>query len=68
MEKAFRVGLGGFLGSIGRYTLSGWVHRVWPSTMFPAGTLSVNLVGCCLIGLLAAGVGSAIGRGLWGAS
>ncbi len=55
MEKAFLVGIGGFVGSMGRYALSGWVQRLWPSALFPGGTLSVNVVGCLLIGFLAAG-------------
>lgn len=55
MEKAFLVGLGGFLGSIGRYAASGGVQRLWPTAGFPFGTLAVNLVGCFLIGILGAG-------------
>lgn len=47
------VGAGGFIGSIGRYLLGGWVHRLMPFTTFPFGTLAVNLAGCFLIGLLA---------------
>lgn len=55
MEKAFLVGVGGFLGSIGRYAVSGGVQRLWPTAGFPYGTLTVNLVGCYLIGFLGAG-------------
>lgn len=55
MEKAFLVGVGGFLGSIGRYALSGGVQRIWPTAGFPYGTLTVNLIGCYLIGMLGAG-------------
>jgi len=46
------VGLGGLLGSIGRFYLSGLVHRILPHLGFPLGTLAVNFVGCFLIGLL----------------
>ena len=46
------VGLGGLLGSIGRFVLSGWVHRILPNLSFPLGTLAVNFVGCFFIGLL----------------
>ena len=46
------VGVGGFLGSAGRYLVSGWVYRLMPATGFPWGTLVVNLTGCLAIGLL----------------
>jgi fluoride exporter len=47
------VGLGGFLGALGRYGLSGWVQRQFPLAGFPYGTLAVNLLGCLLIGMMA---------------
>jgi CrcB protein len=47
------VGLGGMVGAIARYGLSAWVQNRWGGA-FPAGTLAVNLVGCLLIGALAA--------------
>ena len=53
MLKLLLVGAGGFLGSISRYALGGWVHRLLPGARFPYGTLAVNAVGCLLIGLLA---------------
>lgn len=49
--KLLVVGLGGFVGAIARYGLSGLVHR-WFSGAFPAGTLVVNVTGCLAIGLL----------------
>lgn len=52
--RFFLVGLGGFFGAVLRYAISGWVHRLGPGTMFPAGTLVVNLLGCALLGFLAA--------------
>lgn len=45
-------GLGGFIGSAGRYLIGGWVHGLMPLTTFPVGTLVVNVSGCFLIGLL----------------
>ncbi len=51
--QAFLVGLGGFLGALCRYALSGAVHRGVPQSTFPIGTLVVNLLGCLLIGYLA---------------
>ena len=52
MERALLVGFGGFLGSVGRYALSGGVHRWLARTDLPYGTLIVNLLGCGLIGVL----------------
>jgi CrcB protein len=46
------AGLGGFIGSAGRYLIGGWVHGLMPMTTFPIGTLVVNGTGCLLIGLL----------------
>jgi CrcB protein len=46
------VGLGGFVGSILRFAVSGWVHAAMPFSTFPYGTLAVNVVGCLLIGVL----------------
>ncbi len=46
------IGVGGFIGSVFRYLLSGYVQRLTNSTEFPYGTLAVNLIGCFLIGFL----------------
>lgn len=54
MEKVLLVGLGGFAGAIGRYALSGGVHRLLPVSHFPWGTLVVNVLGCLLMGVLGA--------------
>ncbi|HXF43034.1 MAG TPA: fluoride efflux transporter CrcB [Pyrinomonadaceae bacterium] len=45
------VGLGGFLGSIVRY-LAALLFSHLNITYFPFATLSVNIVGCLLIGIL----------------
>jgi len=47
------VGAGGFAGALLRYGLSGLVHRQVPSTTFPLGTLTVNVLGCLAIGVVA---------------
>jgi fluoride exporter len=47
------VGFGGFMGSVLRYLVSGWVQQISKSLDFPYGTLTVNLVGCFGIGILA---------------
>ena len=46
------VGLGGFIGSAGRFTLSEFVHRLFPLSTFPYGTLIVNVIGCLAIGVI----------------
>ena len=46
------VGIGGFIGAVFRFLLSGFVHRLVPLSEFPFGTLAVNVVGCLFIGLL----------------
>ena len=51
--NALLVGAGGFAGALLRYALGGLVHRQLPLATFPYGTLSVNLLGCFLIGALA---------------
>jgi CrcB protein len=52
MVKILLVGTGGFIGSILRYLLGGLVHQVLAKTWFPYGTLTVNIMGCFLIGFL----------------
>ena len=44
------VGIGGFIGSILRYTLSGWVQSNFVN--FPVGTLAVNVSGSFFLGLI----------------
>jgi CrcB protein len=49
--KFVLVLLGGGIGSLARYSFSGWVHGKYAG-IFPLGTLTVNLVGSFLIGVL----------------
>lgn len=53
IKQLLLVGGGGFLGSVSRYLLGGWVHRWTGVAGFPVGTLAVNLLGCLAIGWLA---------------
>jgi len=53
LRTLFLIGTGGFIGSIFRYLLSGWVQQLSKSVQLPFGTLAVNIVGCALIGFLA---------------
>lgn len=49
--KYFLVGVGGFLGAISRYIISGLVGQA-TSTAFPLGTLLINLSGSFLLGII----------------
>jgi CrcB protein len=46
------IALGGALGAVSRYAVSGWAHDLL-GTAFPYGTLVVNVAGCFLLGLIA---------------
>lgn len=52
MVKIILAGMGGAIGSILRYSLSGFVQDLSKSIAFPYGTLAVNLLGCLAIGFL----------------
>ncbi len=65
MRNILIVGLGGFVGSVLRYLVSGWVQRLSNTSFFPYGTLGVNVLGCLAIGLLGGWVENA---GLFGPS
>jgi|SRR5690554_645455 CrcB protein len=45
------VGIGGGMGSVLRYMTSSFMTKYFPSS-FPWGTLSVNVLGCLLMGVL----------------
>lgn len=45
------IGLGGFIGTVGRYWVQQYFLRFVP-VGFPLGTFLVNVSGCLLIGLL----------------
>ena len=47
------VGSGGFIGSGFRYLLATSVQRMFPHVAFPFGTVTVNIIGCFLIGYIA---------------
>ncbi|NUN68285.1 MAG: fluoride efflux transporter CrcB [Bacteroidetes bacterium] len=51
METYLIVGIGGFLGSIARFGLAS-VMQSRTESLFPYGTLTVNIIGCFAIGLL----------------
>jgi fluoride exporter len=53
MINVLFIGIGGALGSVARYLVSSWVQALTRSVNFPFGTLTVNVVGCFVIGFLA---------------
>ena len=52
MSEILWIGMGGFLGAVLRYMVSGSVQLFFSDTAFPLGTLIVNLIGSFVIGLL----------------
>jgi len=50
LERILLVGIGGAIGSVLRYLVSGWVQAASGSVSFPFGTLAVNVSGCFVIG------------------
>jgi CrcB protein len=46
------VAIGGALGSVSRYLLGTWTQSISKSIDFPYGTLTINLIGCFVIGFL----------------
>jgi CrcB protein len=54
MTKYLLIAAGGAAGSVFRYALQGWVQRLAAGNLFPLGTLVVNLLGCLVVGFLAA--------------
>ena len=56
MSKWFSLITGGIAGTAARYLLTGVVYHALGSA-FPYGTLTVNLIGCFIIGFLASAIG-----------
>ncbi|MPQ45818.1 fluoride efflux transporter CrcB [Marinifilum sp. N1E240] len=45
------IGMGGFFGSVSRYLLGQGLHRIF-DTIFPIGTMTVNILGSFIIGVV----------------
>lgn len=52
MKQLLLVGVGGFIGSIARYLVSK-LNLYWHFLSIPMGTLTVNIVGSFIIGIIA---------------
>ena len=53
LKNMLVVGVGGFVGSIARFKLGGFILHRSEAWNFPLSTFLVNLVGCFVIGALA---------------
>jgi CrcB protein len=53
MKAVLLVALGGALGSVARYKISGLVLHHTIDWRFPAGTFAVNVIGCLVAGVIA---------------
>lgn len=53
MKALLLVALGGAIGSVARFKLSGYVLHHTIDWRFPAGTFAVNVIGCLVAGTLA---------------
>jgi len=53
MIDVVAVGVGGFLGAVGRYLVAKIVSKIW-SNDFPLATFMVNMLGSFALGLLVA--------------
>ena len=65
MERVWLIGLGGFLGTVLRYTAGVWIGRMKGGSTFPLETLLINVLGCLVLGGLA---GVAESRGVFSAA
>ncbi len=53
MKTLLLVAIGGAIGSVARFKLSGWVLHNFIGWRFPLGTFIVNVLGCLVVGGLA---------------
>ena len=51
MTQVLAIGIGGAIGSLLRFWMSTWVHS-FAGRGFPYGTLTVNVLGCLVMGVL----------------
>lgn len=51
MNKFIYIFIGGGIGALLRYALSGFFYNA-TNSLFPVGTLAVNLIGCFCIGFM----------------
>lgn len=52
LSNVLLVGIGGFAGAVSRYVVGALAQNSFGASGFPVGTLTVNVIGCFVIGLL----------------
>ena len=52
MSEIFWIAIGGVLGTLSRYGLTGLTYRILDREQFPFGTLLVNVLGSFAIGII----------------
>lgn len=53
-SKLFLIFIGAGIGGVLRYLITGWAQNLTiNASLFPTGTLTVNILGCLIIGFLA---------------
>lgn len=52
MSKLLLIAAGGCLGAVARYLCAGFAQRISAASLFPVGTLVVNVLGCFIIGVV----------------
>lgn len=65
-SQVIAVAVGGALGSVLRFGLSSWVQGT-TGRAFPYGTLSVNVLGCFVMGVLYVALIERTGYSIWSA-
>ncbi|KYC44936.1 MAG: camphor resistance protein CrcB [Candidatus Methanofastidiosum methylothiophilum] len=50
MNLLILIGIGGFIGAVLRYLVSGWIQN--GATTFPIGTMGVNVIGSFVLGTI----------------
>ena len=60
MKNLLLVAAGGGFGAVARYLLGGFAQR-WSASVFPVGTLVVNVLGCFIIGAVMGWGGDKVG-------
>lgn len=51
LKNIIIIGIGGFIGTVARYLSTLALHKYF-DTSFPLGTITVNLIGCFIIGVI----------------
>ena len=63
MTRFLLVAIGGALGSVARYGVGLAAGRLFPGAAWPFGTLTVNIVGGLVMGLVAGWLAARVGAG-----